>query len=533
MGTNYIYKTSFVFKLKWCRILNYWSERNISGPKPIPLFGNNLTLLLKPSSVVDMEWFNSYGRLYGVYNCDKPSLLVSDAALIKQIMVEYFHAFTNRPNALQDEMTVNTVIHARDGHWKRLRTIISPTFTSGKLKHMYPLIDECCGDLLAALDRQVSANNNTGQLRPTQVELKQLMNAYSMDVIARTAFATKINLYFDQNNPLLNKSLLYVTNQFSIRIWHKILAMILPTFITDTICWKWLITGGGPPVTTSLIAIARRLLAERKTSAQKHHDFLQLLIDAKAEVVDDSNTETTGADTEADDKLIAESRALSGLVGKKLTEVEILAQSALFFTVGYNNTSTTLSYCTYELAVNPDIQDRLVAEISAAYNENTADIDYDTLWLRLPLLDAVVSETLRRYPPVYRIIRQASENVVLTTGGDGLQAMIEKDFIVEIPVYALHHDPDYFPDPFAFKPDRFLPDNRHNIKPYTYMPFGVGPRNCVATRFAMLELKLTMVKMLQQFRFYRVPDTDVPPVLMIGREDLQAKRVVVGADSDK
>ncbi|CAG2107428.1 unnamed protein product [Medioppia subpectinata] len=472
-----------------------------------------------------MEWCNAYGRVFGVYNCEKPSLLVSDPVLIKQIMVQNFHAFTNRSNALENEMTGKTLIHARDGHWKRLRMIVSPTFTSGKLKHMCPLIDDCCGDLLAALDRVVSTGG-----QPPVVELKRLMSAYSIDVIIRTAFATKTNLYSDPNNPFLTKAVLYVNNQFSIKIWHKILAMILPIFITDTFCWKWLITGGEPPITTSLIASARRLLVERKTSAQKHNDFLQLLIDATAVEDNTNTTATTGADTAGDapeEDLIAGKRALSGVVEKKLTEDEILAQSALFFTVGYNNTSTTLSYCTYELALNPDIQDRLVAEIRDAFNENTADIDYETL-LRLPLLDAVISETLRRYPPVNRIIRQASENVVLTNDGDGQRVTLETGFLVEIPVYALHHNPDYFPDPFAFKPDRFLPEKRHHIKPYTYLPFGSGPRNCVAMRFALLELKLTMVKMMQRFRFYRVPDTDVPPVLLIGREDLQANKVVVG-----
>ncbi|CAG2123472.1 unnamed protein product, partial [Medioppia subpectinata] len=127
---------------KWYRILNYWSERNISGPKPIPLFGNNLSYVLKPRAMVDMEWYKSYGSIYGVYDCGQPILYVLDPVLIKQILVKQFHTFTNR--ALIPEFSgliSKSIPRARDENWKRIRAIASPTFTTGKLRHMYPLLN--------------------------------------------------------------------------------------------------------------------------------------------------------------------------------------------------------------------------------------------------------------------------------------------------------------------------------------------------------------------------------------------------------
>ncbi|CAG2114370.1 unnamed protein product [Medioppia subpectinata] len=285
------------------------------------------------------------------------------------------------------------------------------------------------------------------------------------------------------------------------------------------------------------IDLIRRVMSERKQSAKKHNDFMQLLMDV--ERVEDNNT--TGADSvttdamfghhlsEGIDELKVEKQALSGVVEKKLTSAEIVAQCALFLIAGYETSAQTLSFCTYELALNPDIQDLLVAETKEAFNENTADIDYETLG-RLPLLDAFVSETLRHYPVGLRTIREAAEDVVLSGGSDGSKVKIEKGVIVEIPLYAIHHSPDNFSDPFAFKPDRFLPENRHNIKPYTYLPFGAGPRNCIGMRFALLEIKLVVAKMIQQFRFYGVPDTDVPVVFTPGYNLLQADRLIVGVE---
>ncbi|CAG2172994.1 unnamed protein product [Oppiella nova] len=116
------------------------------------------------------------------------------------------------------------------------------------------------------------------------------------------------------------------------------------------------------------------------------------------------------------------------------------------------------------------------------------------------------------------------EDVML--GNTGVK--IEKGVIAEIPVYAIHHDPDHYPDPFTFIPDRFMPENRGHIKAYTYLPFGSGPRNCIGMRFALLEAKLALAKISQKFRFSRVTDTDVPVVFNKGRALCQAKRLVVG-----
>lgn len=120
-----------------------------------------------------------------------------------------------------------------------------------------------------------------------------------------------------------------------------------------------------------------------------------------------------------------------------------------------------------------------------------------------PYLDAVIKESLRLYPPVIRIERRVTSEKGYTISG----VHLPKDTLIEISTYAVHHDEKYFPDPFVFKPERFLLENKHLLTPYTYLPFGQGPRNCVGMRFAYQEIKLCLAKIIRRYRFTTTPDT--------------------------
>ena len=91
-----------------------------------------------------------------------------------------------------------------------------------------------------------------------------------------------------------------------------------------------------------------------------------------------------------------------------------------------------------------------------------------------------------------------------------------KDLSVLIPVYSLHHDPKYWDEPEEFRPERFLPGNKESINPFTYLPFGEGPRNCIGKRFALLEVKLVLVRLLQEFRIEKAADLHVPIKMSFG-----------------
>ncbi|XP_054712574.1 cytochrome P450 3A19-like [Uloborus diversus] len=207
---------------------------------------------------------------------------------------------------------------------------------------------------------------------------------------------------------------------------------------------------------------------------------------------------------------------------KKLSSVELVAQSILFLLAGYDTTASTLSFASYLLAINPDVQDKLFSEISDTLSSTSGELNYEALQ-SMKYLDCVISETLRLYPPATRLERTADEDYELGVMG----ITIPKGMLVTIPSIALHKDPKYFPDPEKFNPDRFSPQERGKRDIYVYMPFGSGPRNCVGMRFALLEVKVCLAFIVSYFRIKKCPETKVPLEFFPGQQLLQPKSIKV------
>ena len=206
-----------------------------------------------------------------------------------------------------------------------------------------------------------------------------------------------------------------------------------------------------------------------------------------------------------------------------LTEDEILALSWNFILAGFETTASTLTYAAYELALHQEIQYQIVDELSTVVDKNN-DIDYEEL-MRLPYLDAVLCETLRLHSFVVKVNRITNQEYHIKKLG----LTLPPGQVVEIPIYALHNNPKYWPDPKKFDPDRFMGENRAKIVPYTFIPFLAGPRNCVGMRFALMEAKLALAQVMLRYRFYRTQKTDLPLKLNSASLAYSAKRVFISS----
>ena len=188
----------------------------------------------------------------------------------------------------------------------------------------------------------------------------------------------------------------------------------------------------------------------------------------------------------------------------KLSDEEIVAQSIIFLLAGYETSSNTLSFILYHLALNPDVQDKLRTEIKEAVESNAKRKSLYELAQNMEYLDCVIKESQRLCPAAAQVNRECCENYDLN--GIHIPAGTE----IMIPIYVLHHDPDAWQNPENFDPERFLGPAKDARHAFQFLPFGAGPRNCIGMRFALMEVKVALVRILMKFKFMASPETQVP-----------------------
>ncbi|XP_052782647.1 cytochrome P450 3A2-like [Mya arenaria] len=170
---------------------------------------------------------------------------------------------------------------------------------------------------------------------------------------------------------------------------------------------------------------------------------------------------------------------------------------------GYETTSSLLQYVAYVLATNPDVQDKHLAQIDNCISEDVSELMYDVIQ-DMPYLDQVINETLRMYPPLAATNRTTSHHKDVLLDGYWFPA----NTLIQYSIYMIHHDPQLYPEPDKFIPERFLPEEKAKRDPFTFIPFGL--RNCIDMRLALLEAKIALVATLRKVKFVQVPETEVP-----------------------
>uniref|UniRef100_A0A8C8SEU2 unspecific monooxygenase n=1 Tax=Pelusios castaneus TaxID=367368 RepID=A0A8C8SEU2_9SAUR len=450
----------------------FFKKLGIPGPKPLPFFGTVLEYR-KGFVEFDTSCFQKYGKIWGFYDGRQPVLAVMDPTIIKTVLVkECFTTFTNRRNlGLVGELEC-AVSLAEDEQWKRIRTVLSPTFTSGKLKEMFPIIKQYGEVLVKNVHKKVEKDE--------PVAVKDIFGAYSMDVVTSTSFGVNIDSMNNPNDPFVKEIKKLVKFNFFDPLF--ILIFVCPFFVP--ILKKMNVNFFPKDPIKFFTKSISRIKEERKKEAKgSRTDFLQLMINSQ-----NSNT-------------IHESNGVNHTY-KGLTDIEILAQAFIFIFAGYEPTSNALCYLSYELATHPDVQQKLQQEIDSVL-PNKTPLTYDVL-MQMEYLDMTVNEILRLFPLGGRLERVCKKDVEI----NGM--IIPKDTVVMIPPFVLHRDPEYWPEPEEFRPERFSKENKEILDPYTYLPFGAGPRNCIGMRFALLSMKVAIASLLQNFTIKPCKETQIP-----------------------
>ncbi|CAH2105995.1 unnamed protein product [Euphydryas editha] len=193
--------------------------------------------------------------------------------------------------------------------------------------------------------------------------------------------------------------------------------------------------------------------------------------------------------------------------------LEFVSQAVTFYLNGFENVTATLSFALHELALQPEIQERLVREIKQHHNRNGGRLNVRSIQT-MKYMDMVVSETLRLWPPETVLERVCVKpfNLGKPNSTSSNDYVVQKGERVLIPVWSIHRDPIYFPNPEKFNPERFSEQNKGNLN-MCYMPFGSGPRNCIGSKFALCVLKVLLYYFLLFIEVYPSKKTCIPPKL--------------------
>ncbi|XP_047988264.1 cytochrome P450 6a2-like [Leguminivora glycinivorella] len=425
----------------------YWLQRKVLYREPCPIFGNfGAALTSRRSYAKTLQYF--YEKYYkekyvGIFIARRPTLMVLNMDIAKTIFSTDFSSFSDRVASTTDtrrEPLLRNVFNMSGAEWKAMRQIISPAFSSAKMKWMFPLISECAHNLRNVL------LNSLGE-----VEVPEVMCRYTTDVIGSCAFGVDPGSLKDPESPFLkmSKKMFKVDRATILKRYCRIFFPRL---------FKLLNLRSYPPDVEAFFTSAMSQVLQERRSGVQRCDFLQLMLDVQ--------------ETEKE---------------FEMTDALITSNSFIFMLAGLEASSTSLSFCLYHLATDEDLQDRVRGEIIECM-ERHGGLSFEAV-SAMKLTTQVVTETLRLHPPTPMVTRLCTSPCVLS----GTDLNFELRDSVLIPLQCMQRDARYFPDPEKFDPERFNDPNPPAI--YT---FGGGPRSCPGGRFAYLTLVAGLAAMLSK-----------------------------------
>ncbi|KAJ4812729.1 hypothetical protein LUZ62_025295 [Rhynchospora pubera] len=452
-------------------IRRFMARQGVYGPKPRFLVGNlkDIAKLVKISTSTDMPsishdivgrlmphlllWRKLYGKRFIYWYGSEPRLCLTETDMIKELLSSKFVQNTGK-SWLQQEGTRHFIgrglLMANGASWSHQRHIVAPAFMADKLKGHVGYMVECTKKMVRSLHDVIGSSTRT------EVEIGSYLTMLTADIIARTEFDTS-----------------YETGR---RIFHLLDKLQILTAQSSRYLWI--------PGSRFFPSKFRREIKSLKEEVER---LLMAIIETKKEGAEFGRMSSYG----------------KGLLGMLLAEMQkkkegfsydlemIMDECKTFFFAGHDTSALLLTWTVMLLATNTEWQEKARAEVMEVCGDGVPTADHLP---KLTVLQMIINESLRLYPPASLLPRMAFQDFKL---GD---LHIPKGLSIWIPVLAIHHDKSLWGnDANEFNPDRF--SGRSFALTRNFLPFASGPRNCVGQAYALMEAKIILAMLLSSFSF--------------------------------
>jgi cytochrome P450 len=423
--------------------------KRLAGPT-IPAWTQTLNNLLPWRIEFDslnymLKGANQYGNFYAIWVGDKPIYVVSDPALVREILVERaseFHKADLAKHAV-GRFAGNGLFTNEGDFWRRQRKLAQPAFHHGRI--------EAYGTTMVQQTQEMLARWQDGETRNVATEMSKL----TLGVVNKTLFDVDVRAQADHIGELV----------------HVILSGANDRINSYDPIWGRIFTARAQRETKAiqeLFQIVEGIIATHRQTGDTG-DLLSMLLAARDED------------------------------GQPMSETQLRDEVITLFIAGHETTANALAWSFYLVAQHPAIAERLINELAPFSGKSLSVRDL----AQLPYSEWVVKEAMRLYPPAGGVTRQPIDDIEL--GG----YPIAKGSTITIATYVMHRDPKLYPDPEHFDPERLSPENEAKLPRYAYLPFGGGPRVCIGNSFAMMEARLILMTVLQHFQLSLAPGETV------------------------
>ncbi|XP_063865089.1 cytochrome P450 4C1-like [Scylla paramamosain] len=455
-----------------------WLLNQLPGPKGVPILGSalevncdNVELFRLIDSYCDMGevvrvWFGYYPVVILTSPRAFEALLSSQKHLDKSTDYEYLLPWLG-----------TGLLTSTGSKWHSRRKLLTPAFHFSILDNFVDVFNRQSSKMVSKL--RDNANGEAFDIFP-------FITLCTLDIICEAAMGRCVNAQDREDSEYVRavKRINYLIQRRIMIVWQQ------------------------PDFMFRLLGIKK----EQDACLAVLHSFTRDVIRERRELHRETKAREQQQEHSEEERLLGKGKRRLAFLdllleasedGKVLSDEDIREEVDTFMFRGHDTTSSGINWALYLMGRHPEEQARVQEELDSIFGDSDRPVTMEDL-RQMKYTENCIKESLRLLPSVPFIGRKLKEDIVINN------QRIPGGVNFSLAIYKLHRNPEQFPDPEKFDPDRFLPENAAKRHPYAYVPFSAGPRNCIGQKFALLEEKVVVSSVLRNFRVVSdIPETDL------------------------